>query len=169
MSVQKKFYIGDPCYAIADNQWMDFLKVLWEAQESDLFDGNFTWKGENVFCHSTAYGDGIYASLQGINFPVDAGVLGAIPLTLCDQYLSDDEVVVEMTDSNHLGSCEDGLFLIGNFSISTKNEDDDHECENCGRHIECFYDSLCSTCEQEEIECFHATFEQEEDQDLDCD
>jgi len=153
MSVQKQFYIGDPCYVIRDDEWMDFLNVFWKAQEMEDYDGNFTWKGENVFCHSTAYGDGCYESDQGVSFDVDAGLIGAIPLTLCcESKLDDSKVVVEMTDSNRLGSYEDGLFVIHNFSIQTETEpeDEDHECENCGRVIECSYDSLCYTCEQDE-------------------
>lgn len=155
MGIQKQFYIGDPCYVIRDEEWSDFLSALWKAEESEDFDGNFTWKGENVFCHSTAHGDGCYESTKGgvpsARFPVDAGLIGAIPLTLCNQP-DDDEIVVEMTDSSNLGSCEDGLFLIHTYMIPTKDEDEDedHECENCGRVVECSYDTLCWTCEQDE-------------------
>lgn len=77
-----KYYIGDPCYAIANADWMEVL------DQSDFFeknDGIFFYKGQTCWAHGTAYGDGEYGDNRGNSYGVDAGLIGIMPVTACDK------------------------------------------------------------------------------------
>lgn len=73
------------------------------------------------------YGDGAYEGSNGLVFPVDAGVIGVLPLELCkenrDEY-SDCGIIIDESGTVTFES-EDGVFEIelpdGNrFTIDTK-------------------------------------------------
>jgi len=86
------FYIGDICYVLADN----IYSLIW----GDIYDysmpkdgfivpkgtmvNNLPLERDFVVCvESTAYGDGEYYDNNGHIYPVDAGVIGVVPLELC--------------------------------------------------------------------------------------
>ena len=69
------YYFGDPCYVINDN-WMNLL------ESTDFLEdySSTEWKTRAA---STAYGDGTYhgmGMMSQTSFPVDAGVIGVVPL-----------------------------------------------------------------------------------------
>jgi len=70
-----KYYICDPCYVVKDSEWNDFCDKLFDG------DGDVKLKnGRHVIAFSTAYGDGCYQDQYGNEFPVDAGLIGIIPV-----------------------------------------------------------------------------------------
>lgn len=76
-----RYIIGDPCYHVPDDQWERVL------DESGLFNAQcwatfttFDGRTGHVVAFSTAYGDGIYSDDEGRRYPVDAGLIGLIPL-----------------------------------------------------------------------------------------
>jgi hypothetical protein len=71
LSCVSNYYLGDPCYVIPDAEWDDFCGYI------DT-DGDFEYKGETCRIVSTG-GDGDFGGLS-----VDAGILGVIPISLCD-------------------------------------------------------------------------------------
>jgi hypothetical protein len=77
------YYIGDPCYVIEDH-WDAFLEALNAAEGKDgyLRGVVFTFAGRQVFVSATNTGDGVYRDNEGVNYPVDAGMLAAIPVEL---------------------------------------------------------------------------------------
>lgn len=148
-----KVYIGDPCYAInGDADWSEFLKALWTAQEKTDFDGSFIFRDCYVFAHPTAHGDGCFAGTTR-SFPVDSGLLGAIPLSLLspDADLSAG-TIREMThlmmrtcyiredDSgfHHVFKTTQGVYTITTEAI--------HQCPECGEEVS-DEDELCYWCE----------------------
>jgi len=103
----KGFYIGDICYVLGNDVYSDF----WGDQKH-FADGAFEvpGKGYAFAVGSTAYGDGVYSDKEGRQYPVDAGVIGVVPLEL-----------VEKEDGLKLGTvirmpgiaaldCEEGVF-----------------------------------------------------------
>lgn len=71
------YYIGDPCYAFQGNDWDSIL------DESDYFaTGNKT--RDIMWAGSTAHGDGTYTDQFGNEYPVDAGLIGIMPIEMCD-------------------------------------------------------------------------------------
>lgn len=77
------FYaIGDPCYVIqngtSQDQWMEYLHAFGlEEQQPRVFLFNNLWH----FVSPTTHGDGIFLSSFGKEYPVDAGLIGATPIT----------------------------------------------------------------------------------------
>lgn len=73
------FYIGDICYALSDKMYHE----LW-GEKHDYNDGQFE-AYDSGCCFAvaqTAYGDGSYVDQDGHDYPVDAGVIGIVPLEL---------------------------------------------------------------------------------------
>jgi len=67
-----QYYLGDPCYVIPDEEWGDFCDIMTD-------DGSdFEYKGETCRVVGTG-GDGDFGGLS-----VDAGIIGVIPVVLCD-------------------------------------------------------------------------------------
>lgn len=84
------FYIGDICHVLSD----DVYHGVWGRQVRDgdgwkdsgspgFQEGQFTHDGFTVGVAGTAHGDGEYIDeCEIFTFPVDAGVLGIVPLEL---------------------------------------------------------------------------------------
>ena len=88
-----KYVICDPCYAIDEDKWISVLKKTryFGSFKDDTFEvyndkedqgGVFELNGHKLYCHSTAYGDGIYESNIGERFDVDTGMIACIPLEM---------------------------------------------------------------------------------------
>lgn len=82
----KGLYIGDPCYVLQGLAWKDFIKQYNEIYETQYKHLNF--KGYVIGVSETKYGDGEYLDNQGFVYPVDAGLIGALPLEVVDESLA---------------------------------------------------------------------------------
>ena len=76
-----RYVIGDPCYHVPDEEWDHVLSEsnFFEGQCWSHFETKAGTKG-TVVAFSTAYGDGEYEDAAGRKYPVDAGLIGIIPL-----------------------------------------------------------------------------------------
>ena len=102
------WYVGDPCYAIADEHWDNFCEILFKQQGSlegggvrFLFDDGTIAMRVDV-CNSGMGGDGSFSirTSQGkFDFCVDAGILSVMPAAICSG-LTDSE----LTAGQH-GNC----------------------------------------------------------------
>lgn len=154
------YFIGDPCYAIPDKDWGDVLDAtcffgLYEDEKAMTGDGDyqdkedqggvFEWKGFKIAAHSTAYGDGVYASNIGTGFSVDAGLIGAVPGALVSEAIELGETTLEQLD--RLGkmvtfdkpvriSYSEGTIKIGDIEIYTGDEEEDDEDDPWGEGYE---------------------------------
>ena len=68
-STGKGFYVGDPCYALADEDYYN----IW-GDEHNFANGLIHLSTGDMLVHGTAYGDGDYPSAEG-HFPVDSGTI----------------------------------------------------------------------------------------------
>lgn len=124
-----QYYIGDLCYVINDNDnvWMKFLnESYWPLQSDTICGGQIVLNGVFGFAASTAFGDGYFSDNEGIRYPVDAGMIGVIPL--------DDEKMIEYVVTNHMGNIvtfeepfdcfrdEYGTFFVGDIEIVTGDD-----------------------------------------------
>ena len=122
------FVIGDICYILGDGLYHNF----W-GDECGYEDGIFqTVEGGLRFgVGSTAYGDGLYYDDAGREYPVDAGVIGIVPLELAGKdAFQTCCTVVYCTGDAHFRH-EGGVFDIGlptgeKIHINTRDEDDGH-------------------------------------------
>lgn len=148
-----KYYIGDPCYVINDDDWMDYLDTYPKHPDpgAGWIDGILvTYKGLPCWHDGTAWGDGGYLDQHGHEYSVDAGIIGVIPFELCTKQEYDIEElgrVHEFEDEFLVYVDDDHVFHIGQFEIPTDPEDDEDDqscCDYCGNY-ECDGD-----CEEEE-------------------
>ena len=85
-----KYILGDPCYAVPDSEWMELL------ESCDYFEnpiGKITRHDKSYYhivAFSTRWGDGCYRGTDGNSYPVDAGLIGLVPLAVCKDVIRDD-------------------------------------------------------------------------------
>lgn len=179
MNTAPTHFIGDPCYvlhtieaggAYNDELWVkSFCEALEKAEKQEGFTGHFEYMGHPIFVHGTAHGDGSYEGSDGRTYPVDAGIIGAIPVELIEdeivqEKLKDSDVrAVTMTRENlEVSEYDEGTFVFrhseGLLEIETDPEEE-YECEDCGAEIseyEYHDEALCKWCiadrEEEERE-----------------
>jgi hypothetical protein len=73
-----EYYLGDPCYAVGPHEdWIQLLETCdyFAKPVGQLPDGT------QVIAFSTAYGDGLFPDNYGNEYPVDAGLIGLVPVT----------------------------------------------------------------------------------------
>ena len=82
VSSEKGFYIGDICYALGFKTYYDTWGCLYHFD-----DGCFHVPGtEFSFGVASTYsGDGVYKGSDSMDYGVDAGVIGIVPLELVEQ------------------------------------------------------------------------------------
>lgn len=139
-----RYYIGDLCYVIGRNDkrddWMDFLtqsffpltEQKYAAPNAVLYAGGpVEYKGHAGFCAYTAYGDGRY--YDGLyEYPVDAGIIGAIPVDAIEVTVADAESCGRIVQFDRPFQCyrdNDGVFTFGDLvEIDTdpREEEDDY-------------------------------------------
>jgi hypothetical protein len=72
-----KYYVGDLCYVMTDNEWKEFCAIT--IQGHKCIDGEFVLPdGRKFATYGTAYGDGEYYDQYGHTYSVDAGLIGCI-------------------------------------------------------------------------------------------
>jgi hypothetical protein len=72
-----KYYIGDLCYVMTDDEWKEFCAIT--IQGYKCIDGEFALPdGRRFATYGTAYGDGEYYDQYGHTYSVDAGLIGCI-------------------------------------------------------------------------------------------
>jgi hypothetical protein len=72
-----KYYIGDLCYVMTNEEWREFCDITLDGQK--VKDGEFQFKdGRRFATYSTAFGDGVYHDQYGHSYSVDAGLIGCI-------------------------------------------------------------------------------------------
>ena len=131
-----EYYLGDPCYVIPDDEWTDFCNIM-------RCDGeDFEYKGETCRVIGTG-GDGSFGGLS-----VDAGIIGVIPVSLCDPQSLKDTVPSDARLINNFATLEEqnGIIIIDDEAINgiqcecsycRGNGDWDYEdnmsyCDSCG-------------------------------------
>ena len=78
---RKGFYVGDICHVLGDR----IYHGIWGAHGYE--DGEWTdpETGLSFAVAGTVYGDGTYFDEVGNEYPVDAGVIGVVPLELVEK------------------------------------------------------------------------------------
>lgn len=115
-----KYFVGDPCYVFDDDKaWQDFINIC-EQNFGSSFSG--TLNDHLVVAIGTAYGDGVYEDLTGRAYPVDAGLLGAVPLKLIEKMGGKIQknlgYLIEMPEDFYVYD-DEGTIHIGDIEINT--------------------------------------------------
>lgn len=116
-----EYYIGDPCYVIADDNWIPLLKETNYLEDEEQY-----YKGEQIFCGGTAHGDGCYIGSNHKSYPVDAGLIGIIPMSVVDKKENVEDLgSLETFNKDFVVDIADGIFKFDNIVINTDEEDDE--------------------------------------------
>ena len=110
------FYFGDPCYALKEDLYREWINWGEERKKSEgrwCNDGKFVFDGKEIMVvDSTAYGDGCYCGSE-MSYGVDAGCLAVIPLEFCDPSKNMDGLVMaDYVGKVTLETTEDGEFIV---------------------------------------------------------
>jgi len=132
------YILGDPCYVVPDSEWMELL-------ESCNYFGNpigtFSRGTDNYYivAFGTRWGDGCYRGTDGNSYPVDAGLIGLVPVEVVgSEALRDDLCTVVTFDKpTKCGTDGDGKLRFGHITIDTdpaqdEEEEDEDEAEAQG-------------------------------------
>ena len=112
-----RYYVGDLCY-FKGIDWDAFCAATIDGYK--CLDGDFVIGGRETWHHDTAYGDGCYLSNVGLDFAVDAGLIGIVALRKGEVA---PEGGHEITfDEPFIPHYEDGTFHIGHVTIWTEDE-----------------------------------------------
>ena len=142
-----KYYVGDLCYVLREENgfdWDDILETTGylgifvpgtnQRLDRDETTGYFHYRGVKFFSSSTAYGDGSYYDEEGREYGVDAGLIGCFPLDAlpAGADTNDGHVVNFPRDFSCHTVDKDGRIEIGNLVIETSEtyeEEDDYDEE----------------------------------------
>jgi hypothetical protein len=123
-----KYVLGDPCYTFPSGHWMALLDSCSFFNDSPVGKA----AGLEVVAFDTAYGDGCYSDNEGNQYPVDAGLIGLVPVY---EGMPTDRLdlgtVVEFTEPTTCSTDGMGRMKFGHYEINTNDpdegEDDDYE------------------------------------------
>jgi hypothetical protein len=142
-----RYWIGDPCYAVPNDRWMEWLKAADYMEQPRYLIAEFD--GRPVLGISTAYGDGEYYDRGGLgSFPVDAGLIGVVPVEVAQA----DVTGMHLVEFEHDFECrydEDdaGLIVLGHIEIET--DPSEPECCACG---EVEFECRCYDHDEDEVD-----------------
>ena len=118
-----KYVLGDPCYVVPNDDWSTLLESCNYFRSSIGSSGGF-----EVLGFSTMWGDGCYFDNKGRVYPVDAGLIGLVPLEYANkEEFDEDTVIVEFTKPTKCTRHEGGNLVFGDIVINTNPSDDDEE------------------------------------------
>jgi hypothetical protein len=121
-----EYYIGDPCYAVANSKWKHLIKSTGcfglentcKNPAKNWWDGVFYYRKMKCFANGTRHGDGTYFDNFDRRYGVDAGLIGIIPASVCDgDYLEGGNIV--KFENYFTVDSDKGLFIFGNVIIKT--------------------------------------------------
>ena len=114
-----EYYVGDPCYGVPDARWMEWLEAA-DYENVDRFLVADLDDRHTVVGVRTAYGDGEYYDQAGRAYPVDAGLIGVVPVELVEEdEPSGMHRVTFDSDFQVAYSGEHGTIHIGTIDIET--------------------------------------------------
>ena len=120
------YVIGDPCYAVPDKDWDDLLLSCnyFNNPIGTVKDGIQKF---SVLAFGTKWGDGCYRGSDGNEYPVDAGLIGLVPIEMVDDLA--DHTIVEFNRDTLCVNDGTGNLRFGHITIDTDPTDED-ENEN---------------------------------------
>lgn len=122
-----EYWVGDPCYAVPDERWMEWLEAADYMNEHSLLVADLD--GHTVLGLGTAYGDGVFVGSDGFDYGVDAGLIGVVPVEVADY--SDEKypagALMRRVEFTEPFECRysNGTIILGNIRIDTDPEEDE--------------------------------------------
>ena len=122
------YILGDPCYAVPDGDWDELLQScnFFKNPIGYIKDGMQQFP---VLAFSTRWGDGCYEGTDGCLYPVDAGLIGLVPVELVgtESLRSDLCTVVTFTKPVKCSTDGEGKLRFGSITIDTDPAQDEED------------------------------------------
>ena len=115
------YYVGDPCYVFERPSW-----ELLGAQTDWFTNPVATLNGRKMLAFGTAYGDGVYEDGYHNEYPVDAGLIGVVPIEMIEK--SHKGYIVVFSRPFYCSS-ENGRLSFDQIVIDTNPQDEDDDRE----------------------------------------
>ena len=117
-----KYYIGDLCYVMSDEEWEQVCKITIDGFK--CIEGEFNLPdGRRFAMYNTAYGDGLYKDGNDREYGVDSGTIGCILLDdiKADKYDESFDRLGSVYDfyANFVTSNYKGVIQFGRVMIDT--------------------------------------------------
>jgi len=131
-----RYYVGDLCYVMTDEEWDEFCSITTDGNR--CLHGEFNFEdGRRFATFGTRWGDGKYVDTNKLyEFSVDAGLIGCMRLNEINiEKLNLKEIeglgaIVDFPYEFGTG-VTDGVITIGHVVIDTDEEyEDEYEDEN---------------------------------------
>jgi hypothetical protein len=120
-----KYWLGDPCYIIPDEDWDDFLI------KTDYFEYSLVEvKGYKVIGFHTYYGDGTYYDNFGNEYSVDSGTIGLVPVEIGIKNIHAELAKSVEFREDVLCYEDSGILHFGEYIIDTKEDEDPWDKED---------------------------------------
>lgn len=119
-----KYYVGDPCYSVPGHRWMEWLEAA-KYDEPGIRYLVADLDGRPVLGIGTMFGDGEYPGDDGNSYPVDAGLIGVVPVELADVTFSGGVQEVDFPGDFQCCWDDSGIITLGHIEIDTDPDDQD--------------------------------------------
>jgi hypothetical protein len=126
------YILGDPCYVVPDSDWDSLL------QSCNYFENPIGYVKDGiqefpVLAFSTLWGDGCYKGTDGNTYPVDAGLIGLVPVEILGKDVhnlrGDLSKIVTFDKTIKCSRDSDGKLRFGHITIDTDPAQDEEEEE----------------------------------------
>lgn len=121
------YWIGDPCYTIPTDEWMEWLDAADYTSPSNVLEARLD-DNRYALALSTAYGDGEYLDQDRRNYGVDAGLIGVVSITwpeVREAFEKEGMRYLVTFDTEVEARYDDGLLTFGHIAIETNDSDPD--------------------------------------------
>lgn len=124
-----RYYVGDLCYVMGDDEWAEVCKIVFSG--STFEQGEFSLKdGRRFAIYSTTWGDGVYADQASNEYSVDSGSIGCIRVEdiRVEKYENIEDLgAIHEFQGEFVTSRDDGVLQFGRVLIDTDPEYDADE------------------------------------------
>jgi hypothetical protein len=122
-----KYVLGDPCYAVPDENWDELLESCnyFENPVGYIRLDDLHMNKTFILAFPTRWGDGYYLGSNGMNYPVDAGLIGLVPVDIAKDLESHYQNIVSFTKDTVCSHDGSGRLVFGGISIETDPKEEE--------------------------------------------
>jgi hypothetical protein len=123
------YVLGDPCYAVPDDKWDELLESCnyFENPVGYIRFDDFPMNKTFILGFPTRWGDGQYEGSNGMSYPVDAGLIGLVPVDIAKDLESHYQNIVTFTKDTVCSHDGSGKLRFGGISIETDPPEEEEE------------------------------------------
>jgi hypothetical protein len=124
-----QYVLGDPCYAVPDENWDELLESCnyFENPVGYIRLDDFHMNKTFILGFPTRWGDGQYKGSNGMSYPVDAGLIGLVPVDIAKDLESHYQNIVTFTKDTICSHDGSGRLVFGGISIETDPAEEEED------------------------------------------